>query len=163
MLNKLKKQAAEGFTIIEVMIVLAIAGLILVVVLVAVPQLQRNQRDTSRENVLARLSTELGSYASNNDGVYPFQTTGTANLLSDFVTRYITGSVDLKNPQTGNQYSLAIAAAIGTNPTADQILIYPGASCSGETATGTLTATSRQYAARVLLEKANVFYCVDNN
>ena len=40
MLNKLKKSDKDGFTIIEVMIVLAIAGLILLIVFLAVPALQ---------------------------------------------------------------------------------------------------------------------------
>ena len=42
------KKRAEGFTIIEVLIVLAIAGLILLVVFLAVPALQRNARNTQR-------------------------------------------------------------------------------------------------------------------
>ena len=39
----------QGFTIIEVMIVLAIAGLIVLVVFLAVPALQRNSRNTQRK------------------------------------------------------------------------------------------------------------------
>ncbi|MBS7346174.1 MAG: type II secretion system protein, partial [Candidatus Sacchiramonaceae bacterium] len=46
-MNKHKKY---GFTIIEVVLVLAIAGLIFLVVFIALPALQRNQRDTQREN-----------------------------------------------------------------------------------------------------------------
>jgi prepilin-type N-terminal cleavage/methylation domain-containing protein len=49
MLHNLKKRN-EGFTIIEVMIVLAIAGLIMLVVFLAVPALQRNSRNTQRNN-----------------------------------------------------------------------------------------------------------------
>ena len=47
MLHKLKQSRSEGFTIIEVMIVLAIAAMILLVVLLAVPALQRNSRNTA--------------------------------------------------------------------------------------------------------------------
>lgn len=43
----------SGFTIIEVVLVLAIAGLIFLMVFVALPALQRNQRDTQRKNDLA--------------------------------------------------------------------------------------------------------------
>ena len=38
----------KGFTIIEVVLVLAIAGLIFLMVFVALPQLQSSQRDTQR-------------------------------------------------------------------------------------------------------------------
>ena len=47
MLNKIKKDN-KGFTIIEVLIVLAIAGLIMLTVFLAVPSLQRQQ--TAREH-----------------------------------------------------------------------------------------------------------------
>ena len=51
------KKDQKGFTIIEVMIVLAIAGLIIAVVLVAVPQLQRNQRNNARKSILSRIKS----------------------------------------------------------------------------------------------------------
>ncbi len=162
MLQKLsnKINRAKGFTIIEVMIVLAIAGLIMVVVLIAVPQLQRSQRDSTRQSVVNRMSTELGTYASNNNGKFPF---AGQELDNEFIARYITDKVELKNPQTGDEYELLLATAIADEPTADQIMIYPGASCEGENAEGTLSTSSRQYAAVVQLERANIFYCIDNN
>lgn len=58
MLNKIGKKLGykeDGFTIIEVMIVLAVAGLIMAIVLVAIPQLQRSQRNTSRKDTLGRI------------------------------------------------------------------------------------------------------------
>ena len=45
MLNRTKKHRS-GFTIIEIMIVLAIAGLIMLIVFLAVPALQRASRNT---------------------------------------------------------------------------------------------------------------------
>ena len=56
----------EGFTIIEVVLVLAIAGLIFLMVFVALPALQRSQRDTARRNDLARVDTSLTQYQTNN-------------------------------------------------------------------------------------------------
>jgi len=160
MLKHLKEQAQKGFTIIEVMIVLAIAGLILVVVLVAVPQLQRSQRDSNRENIVSRVSTEVSNYASNNNGRLPFQSSTT---VDDFEDRYLDGEVDIANPQTGNDYSVDIADQVTDPPTEDQILVYPGGSCSGESVTGSLSGTSRQYAMRVAFEAGDVFFCIDNN
>lgn len=58
----------KGFTIIEVVLVLAIAGLIFLMVFVALPALQRSQRDTARRNDLARVDTALVQYQTNNQG-----------------------------------------------------------------------------------------------
>ena len=55
-----------AFTIIEVVLVLAISGLIFLMVFIALPTLQRNQRDTQRKNDLSRLKTALDSYKSNS-------------------------------------------------------------------------------------------------
>lgn len=56
----------QGFTIIEVVLVLAIAGLIFLMVFVALPQLQRSQRDTQRRQDLSRVVTALVQYQTNN-------------------------------------------------------------------------------------------------
>ena len=49
------KNRKDGFTIIEVLIVLAIAGLIMLIVFLAVPALQRNSRNTQRKNDVANI------------------------------------------------------------------------------------------------------------
>ncbi len=67
MLKKLKKQDS-GFTIIEVMIVLAIAGLIILIVLLAVPALQRNARNTAIKNDASAVVAAVSTYESDNDG-----------------------------------------------------------------------------------------------
>ncbi len=59
----------EGFTIIEVLIVLAIAGLIMLIVFLAVPALQRNQRNTTRSNDASRVAAAVNECLSNRNGV----------------------------------------------------------------------------------------------
>lgn len=66
----------QGFTIIEVVLVLAIAGLIFLMVFVALPALQRSQRDTARRNDLSRVDTALVQYQTNH------QNTGNGDLPS---------------------------------------------------------------------------------
>ena len=61
----------QGFTIIEVVLVLAIAGLIFLMVFIALPALQRSQRDTQRRDDMARVSTAINQYQSNNSGQLP--------------------------------------------------------------------------------------------
>ena len=67
-----KKDNKKGFTIIEVVLVLAIAGLIFAMVFIALPALQRSQRDHSRENdasVVAAAITKWNS-ANRNGGTF---------------------------------------------------------------------------------------------
>jgi prepilin-type N-terminal cleavage/methylation domain-containing protein len=69
-MNKLVKKE-KGFTIIEVVLVLAIAGLIFMVVFLAVPGLQRSQRDTQRRQDVGRLISTITSITSNSRGDLP--------------------------------------------------------------------------------------------
>jgi prepilin-type N-terminal cleavage/methylation domain-containing protein len=80
MLKKLKQSKSEGFTIIEVMIVLAIAGLIILIVLLAVPALQRNGRNTAIKNDAAAVAGGITEFSSNNDGVAPTSIAGTGTV-----------------------------------------------------------------------------------
>jgi prepilin-type N-terminal cleavage/methylation domain-containing protein len=71
MLHKLKNRKEEGFTIIEVLIVLAIAGLIIAIVLFAVPALQRNGRNTGIKSDAGQLAGYVSDYAGTYDGAKP--------------------------------------------------------------------------------------------
>lgn len=158
------------------MIVLAIAGLIMVIVFIAVPQLQRAQRDNARQSIANRIKAEIETYAGNNQGLYPFSTCigpGTTGQWCDFITRYISGKVNVKDPSTGND---VITASSGrpqayvstTNPlpptTQGQIVIAYGAKCNGEqlTNSGTASPNSRTYALMIGLDRSNTVYCIDN-
>jgi prepilin-type N-terminal cleavage/methylation domain-containing protein len=55
----------KGFTLIELVIVLAIAALIILVVLQAVGAAQKSQRDNARKNKAAQIESYLTEYASN--------------------------------------------------------------------------------------------------
>jgi type II secretory pathway pseudopilin PulG len=54
-LSKNQHTNMEAFTIIEVVLVLAIAGLIFLMVFIALPALQRSQRDAQRKNDMTAL------------------------------------------------------------------------------------------------------------
>ena len=60
-------KSQKGFTIIEVVLVLAVAGLIFLMVFVALPNLQITQRDTQRKDALDKLSSKLSTYVANNN------------------------------------------------------------------------------------------------
>ena len=98
-------KSKKGFTIIEVVLVLAIAGLIFLMVFIALPALQRSQRNTQRADDMSRILTAVNSYQSNNNGKTPF-TKGNNNsytVAPTFVVRYIdeTCTLDNDNKYTG--------------------------------------------------------------
>lgn len=67
-LNKNQNLTKKGFTIIEVILVLAIAGLIFLMVFLALPALQRSQRDAQRKQDVAMVVTALHNWKANNKG-----------------------------------------------------------------------------------------------
>ena len=79
----LKKK--KGFTIIEVSLVLAIAGLIFLMVFVALPQLQRQQRDARRKDDIMSFLETVKKYQTNNRGALPVDW----SEGGDFQTKYL--------------------------------------------------------------------------
>lgn len=160
MSNTPKTKVQSGFTIIEVMIVLAIAGLILAVVLVAIPQLQKNQRNESRKSVLARISAEVNNYIGNNEGQVPTNGNDSATgFTTGFYSRYIedapAGTFD--KPGGGEYDFLDYGEGdIGL----DQIQYAEASVCQGEVPTSD-GANNRNFAIVVGLE-GGASYCVDN-
>ena len=61
----------KGFTIVEVSLVLAIAGLIFLMVFIAVPSLQTQQRDTQRREDVTKVVKLITDYQANHRGALP--------------------------------------------------------------------------------------------
>jgi prepilin-type N-terminal cleavage/methylation domain-containing protein len=159
-MNKSKKQ--KGFTIIEVVLVLAIAGLIFMMVFIALPSLQRSQRDMQRKNDLNRLATALASYQSNNRGALPSgMAPSEATSWPSFVERYVrTGGDDFRDPSGGGddegEYNVSTTATLPTtfDPEQPVIVVTVGATCDGE---GLTTGQgSRKVAFQMALEGGGV-------
>ena len=93
----------KGFTIIEVVLVLAIAGLIFLMVFIALPALQRSQRNTRRRQDMARILSAFNDYQANNNGQMPAK-----KDLDNFVRRYLAGVDSTKTvPHANSQNCLA--------------------------------------------------------
>lgn len=185
------KKPVGGFTITEVMIVLAVGSTIIAIVFYAVPQLQRVQRDTSRKTLAGRILTSIETYASNNQGTYPFSSdvsgTGFApsnvwtncaaqgsspNIAAtcyDWYSTYINNKITLTDPSTGSNINIYYSNAL-TAPTSGvksgDIYIGVGDQCSGSflapSPNGTGSATSKQFALLVALDRAGIWTCIDN-
>src|SRR5690606_12417858 len=144
----------QGFTIIEVVLVLAIAGLIFLMVFIALPALQRSQRDGQRRDDVSRVASQLTSYATNNRGELP---TNARFRSTDFQKRYLkAGSGEFYAPRTGVACNSAADSTAGNAELPDGTIQYKrGVSCNGENATG--SGTVRQAAIRVKLEGSGHF------
>lgn len=107
----------NGFTIIEVVLVLAIAGLIFLMVFVAFPTLQKSQFDTQRQNDITRLSTQITNYKTNNRNKVPTD-------WADFITKYMKAGESTFSDPDGEDYTIT---AVDCNPS--------GGECSNQPAT----------------------------
>lgn len=114
-MNLINKNNKKGFTIIEVVLVLAIAGLIFLMVFLALPALQRSQRDTQRKNDASRLRAAVTDYSSNNRGALPWTAAGDIADDSAFLKNYVLKGSSFNDPSTNAQYKVK---AKDTNNTA---------------------------------------------
>ncbi len=177
--NQLKTK--RGFTIIEVVLVLAIAGLIFMMVFLALPALQRSQRDRQRQNDMSRLVATITEYQSNNRGQVP-----ATDKWNDFKDSYLGGDDGFSGPN--NEYSIntgkctsganATCSVTGNNTTTtpgdERVYIFYNAACGESTPsddpTDAVTTASpnstqeltRKLAVVIRMEGSGVLYCNTN-
>lgn len=125
-MKKGEKSTRRGFTIIEVSLVIAIAGLIFLMVFVALPGLRASQRDTERREHMTNFLTQVKKYQTNNRGTlpgssntsYPVQVawseslSGTNTSWAGFYRDYLGG--DFVDPD-GENYKIKVVKC-GVNP-----------------------------------------------
>lgn len=147
-MNRFRKE--KGFTIIEVVLVLAIAGLIFLMVFIALPALQSSQRDTARKNDVNTVAAAVNSFMGNNRGAFP-----TSGTLSSYVSNV-----------SANTTSVTVGAA-GTTSIAPEdgvVQVTQRSRCGTSTNTNQqlTSGTTRQYTVTTKLEAGNgAYYCQD--
>jgi prepilin-type N-terminal cleavage/methylation domain-containing protein len=140
MLTNIKKRN-EGFTIIEVLFVLAIAGLILLIVFLAVPALQRNARNTQRKNDVSAISSALTEYVENQGGTLPAtagvcSTPANCPFISNAKLGYYTSA---EVTYTGTNTT---AVAVATPTSVDKVNIGNYSTCNATETVATATGAS---------------------
>lgn len=158
-----------GFTIIEVLIVLMIAGLIMVIVFLAVPALRRNARNT-QYNTEARsvitayseISTNKGgatlsasnSTTSNSDADKVIKAANTDSITTVYIVSGATGSISANSG----------TAASATNVDLTNIVIRTGAKCTAQDNGTPASASSKQYAVFFAIETSSdiQIQCLDS-
>lgn len=149
------QQTTKGFTIIEVVLVLAIAGLILLMALVAWPALQSSQRDSARKNDVGSVASAVSTYVSNNKGKFP----ANGETLSKYATNVSTNSTTMN----------IIAFRESVSVEDGEVTVVTAATCdaqgdTGEAATYTLKrGTTRQFVVITRLEASGgSAFCQDS-
>ncbi|QQS19141.1 prepilin-type N-terminal cleavage/methylation domain-containing protein [Candidatus Saccharibacteria bacterium] len=136
MRKTLQQRKESGFTIIEVLIVLAIAGLIMLIVFLAVPTLQRNARNNARNSEASRISALITDCLANRNGV-------TASCQSDANTGYTAGDF---------QQLTALTYGAGAGSTTAATVQY-AVKCNVD-GSGTAAGSARDFAVRYVREPA---------
>jgi prepilin-type N-terminal cleavage/methylation domain-containing protein len=148
MLNKLNKRK-EGFTIVEVLIVLAIAGVIMLVVFLAVPALQRNSRNTQRRADAAHMAGLINEYSANHGGALPTDTIVNTN--------YGTEKFAIMNaPAAGGFLTVANPGTNGGSGTIAELQVHPGTVCSATNLPTTAGASARSFSIHYKVETSGV-------
>lgn len=154
------KQLSKGFTIIEVVLVLAIAGLIFLMVFVALPALQSGQRDTARKQDVGNVGTAMTNFSAANRGGLPNNEAPTT-------------SATLGTPGNGflsavsNNISAVNIKPYTAKPAAQDAIIdiYKNARCgdvdgSDKKSVNLTAGTARQYVMVTLIESGGgLAYC----
>lgn len=140
----------QGFTLIEIVIVMAIAAGLILVVLLAVGGAQRSKRDTQRRNDGTAFAAALESYAANNQGNYP--AASTSNPLPTTLFNRL-------DPSTGSIYNFTTTPDLVLTP--GTIAYNTSFKCSGQLGIAITPAQNRQYAVVVGLEGGGSV-CYDN-
>jgi prepilin-type N-terminal cleavage/methylation domain-containing protein len=158
MLSQIRQPKREkGFTIIEVLIVLAIAGLILLVVFLAVPALQRNSRNTQRTTDAGNVLSAISEYVGNNNGQLPANggTSGSGSSLTIGASGSNTIPVNL-GYYTATNVSISTFASGNTNTTTtDTAVIMKAAVCSTTTAGDPASGSTRAVVILYTLETSS--------
>ncbi len=148
----------RGFTLIEVVLVLAIGGMIFLLAFLAFRQVTANRRDTQRRSDVSRIMAALETSYVNN-GQYPLSsnlnieavdictntTSATAGSFLEFLQNYMCEGSDFKSP-TGENYSLYTWGNMTYKK--DRIRYRRGVRCDGT------SGTASTYIVMIDLEKA---------
>ena len=160
------KKTEKGFTIIEVALVLAIGALIFLVVFLAVPALQRNQRNDARKRDISNVVEAVTDYNSNNPGkaLPSGQQYDVKKTKSQMQNAKLNKYIDTLSNTTDTVVSKSDGKTQPTlqNASTSEIWIQVGYRCDGLSAI--TKAAARQAAVLGVMEQSNgerSIYCQD--
>lgn len=160
----------KGFTIIEVVLVLAIAALIFLMVFIALPALQRNTRDQARKESVGKVASAVTTYQSNKRGAQPangsqlagyVDGSSASGTVADAGAESITYTGTSSDTLVDNNYIVTVDAfggsATGVAHT-NIIQIFTGAKCNAS-ADGAVRGSTRNAAVLIRMENGRQIFC----
>jgi len=109
MQKRLRTRFTKGFTLIEILIVVAIIAILSSIVLIGIGPTQQLGRDARRASDLHAIQVALSLYFTKN-GAYP----ATGNLYSSMTAAIIGGNAMPTDPSTHAQYGYSSVAPFST-------------------------------------------------
>ncbi|HEY4963383.1 MAG TPA: prepilin-type N-terminal cleavage/methylation domain-containing protein [Candidatus Saccharimonadales bacterium] len=122
MLQNIKNN--KGFTIVETLIVLAIAAVIIIIVLLAVPALQRTSRNSNIKTDATTFGGGVSEYESANGGALPTGISDTTGAVT------FTGATATKATISGNTITSTATTPTAGTPTSITYSASAGANCT---------------------------------
>jgi prepilin-type N-terminal cleavage/methylation domain-containing protein len=155
----------KGFTIIEVVLVLAIAGLIFLMVFIAFPSLQAGQRDTARKSDVSNVAAAVSGFSGANRGLFP-TTAQLGTQLNVTTTTPVTYTALSNNITSVTVVTTTVTAGTSVTVADGVIKVYKGSKCATAANTSGKTTldpgTARGYATVTQLEGGNKSgYCLN--
>ena len=155
-----RKLNNKGFTIVETLIVLAIAATIIIVVLLAVPALQRQSRNTATKVGATDVASGWTAEVGNSNGAAPTTVIGATGAITINSASYNVNSAIVTKVVT---YQSVTTVAYGTTSlgttgsTGDKIGVSTIALYTSATCPATTTGTSLTLAAGTTTQAAIVY------
>lgn len=165
-------ESGRGFTIIEVVLVLALAGLIFLMIFLALPTLQRSQRDQQRRNDLSEFNAAVVSWQATQR-----KKLDTQAEAEDLIDKYMGNQNDptstdkyevIYYPHTSNHTDvllppLGTIVVVGGHICGSDADNYPGGSATLITGVpGSTVHDTSLYSVLMRLEATNTEFCIDN-
>lgn len=144
----------SGFTLIEVVLVLAIGALIILMALLAFNGAQRSRKDTARTNLAGTIAASVEQYAANNGGVPP--TTAVFGATGGGSTTLVVKS----NWQDPDSKGVVGSGGTAFGATAIGIKYYPGQVCNANKDNVTPGASTNY--ALLIRQNSGQIACRDN-
>ena len=107
------RNSNSGFTMIELLIVMAIIGILATLFVATYPNARKRARDAQRQSDMRQYQTALEKYANKNNGTY-YNSSGTINIKDQYATLNLpasspddpSGTVRYKYNGTATEYVL---------------------------------------------------------
>jgi prepilin-type N-terminal cleavage/methylation domain-containing protein len=163
-MSKQLNKRNQGFTIIEVLIVLAIAGIIMLVVFLAVPALQRNSRNTQRRADVASIIGAFNEYVTSNGGSVPGSQANVNTLVANAKLGFFpAANVYYTNAAPAVPASIGGGAGAAGTVTTDNVQIVVGFKCGATTGVVPVAGSTRGAAFIYAVETggSSAYYCQD--